>query len=114
MNLAKIGRALRSLQPAHLLVLRIVLALAVSALDCIDEAMPLCLKLLHAVHRAMDGVLTRHPTRSQQRAAGAIVDPPLDRGGFGVPHLFSSMRRRTRMRHIWGFLGTMDSRSIGG
>ena len=58
-NLAKIGHALYRLRPAYALVVRIVLACVVSALDYIYEAMPPCPTCLRRTQRAVDRVLTQ-------------------------------------------------------
>ena len=58
-SLAKIERTLYHLRPAYVLVLRIVLAYVVSALDYVYKAMPPCPTRLRRTQRAVDGVLTR-------------------------------------------------------
>ena len=72
--------------------LRISLAFAVSALECIYEAMMPCPKRLRAVQRAMDCGLTR-ALRVSQKCAGALVCIP-------------SIHRRQTKASIWMMLST--------
>ena len=106
-RLAKMERALYRLRQAYLLVLRIVLAYVVSALDYVYEAMPPCPMCLCRAQRAVDGVLTS-ALRVPRNVPRALRWMPVAGAGFGFPHLYSRMR----LRHKQGFLGAMDSRSV--
>ena len=106
-SLAKIERALYRLRPAYVLVLRIVLAYVVSALDYVYEAMPPCPTRLCHTQRAMDRVLTR-ALRVPRDVPRALLWMPVAGGGFGFPHLYS----RVGLRDVHGFLRAMDSRSV--
>ena len=106
-SLAKVGRALYRLRPAYVLVLRIVLAYVVSALNYIYDAMPPCPTRLRRTQRAVDRVLTR-ALRVPRNVPRALLWMPVPSGGFGFPHLYSRMR----LRHVRGYLRAMDSRSV--
>ena len=106
-SLAKIERALYCLRPAYVLVLLIILAYVVSALDYVYEAMPPCPMRLRRTQRAPDRVLTK-VLWVPRNVPRALLWMPVAGGGFGFPHLYSRMR----LRHVQGFLRAMDSRSI--
>ena len=106
-SLAKIERMLYRLRPAYVLVLRILLAYVISALDYVYEAMPPCPTRLRRTQQAVDRVLTRAP-RVPRNVPRALLWMPVAGGGFGFPHLYSRMR----LRHVQGFLSAMDSRIV--
>ena len=95
------------MRPAYVLVLRIVLAYVVSALDYVYEAMPPCPTRLRRTQRAVDRVLTR-ALRVPRNVPRALLWMPVAGGGFGFPHLYSRMR----LWHVQGFLKAMDSHSV--
>ena len=113
-SVAKIERALYRLRPACVLVLHIVLAYVILALDYVSEAMPPCAMHLRRTQRAVDRVLTRvlRALRNVPKALlwmpKALLWIPVAAGGFGFPHLYSRMR----LRHVQGYLRAMDSRSV--
>ena len=106
-NLAKIGHALYRLRPVYVLVVRIVLANVVSALDYVYEAMPPCPTRLRRTQRAVDRVGTR-ALRVLRNVPRAFLWMPVTGGGFGFPHLYGRMR----LRHVQGYLRAMDSGSV--
>ena len=106
-SLAKIKRALYRLRPAYMLVLRIVLAYVVSALDYVYEALPPCLTRLRRTQRAVDRVLTS-ALQVPRNVPTALMWMPVTVRGFGFPHMYSRMR----LRHVQGFLRAMDSCSV--
>ena len=108
-SVAKIERALYRLRPACVLVLHIVLAYVILALDYVSEAMPPCAMRLRRTQRAVDRVLTR-VLRVLRNVPKALLWMPVAGGGFGFPHLHSRMR----LRHVQGYLRAMDSRSVLG
>ena len=105
-SLAKVGRVLYHLRPAYVLVLRIVLAYVVSALDYVYDAMPLCPTRLRRTQRALDRVLTR-ALRVPRNVPRALLWMPVPSRGFRFPRMYSQMR----LRPIQGYLRAMDSRS---
>ena len=94
-SLAKIACALYRLRPAYVLVLRIVFACVVSALDYVYEAMPPCPTRLRCTQWAVDRVVTR-ALRVPHNVPRHLMWMPVAGGGFGFPHLYSRMR----LRHI--------------
>ena len=106
-SLVKIERALYRVRPAFVLVLRIVLAYVVSALNYVYEAMPPCPTRLRRTQRAVDRVLTRAP-RVPRNVPRALLWMPVASEGFGFPHLYGRMR----LQHVQGFLRAMDARSV--
>ena len=108
-SLAKVRRALYRLHPAYVLVLRIVLAYVVSALDYVYDAMPPCPTCLRRTQRAVDRILTR-ALRVPRNVPRALLWMPVPSGGFGFPHLYSRMR----LRHVQGYLRAMDSQGLDG
>ena len=106
-SLGKVERALYRERPDYVLVLRIVLAYVVSALDYVYDAMPPCPTHLRHTQRAVDRVLTR-ALRVPRNVPRALLWIPATSGGFGFPHLYSRMR----LRHVQGYLRAMDSRSV--
>ena len=106
-SLAKVERALYRLRPAYVLVLRIVLAYVISALDYVYDAMPPCPTHLRHTQRAVDRVLTR-ALRVPRNVPRALLWMPVTSGGFGFPHLYSRMR----LWHVEGYLRAVDSRSV--
>ena len=79
----------------------------VYALDYIYEAMPSHPQRLRKVERALDRILTC-ALRVPRNMPHALLWTSLNRGGFGVPHLYTRMC----LRHVRGFLRAMDSRSV--
>ena len=106
-SLANAERALYRLRPAYVVMLRIVLAYVVSALDYVYDAMPPCPTRLPHTHPAVDRVLTT-ALRVPRNVPRALLWMPLTSGGFGFPHLYSRMQ----LRHVQGYLRAMDSRSV--
>ena len=106
-SLANTERALYHLCPAYVLVLHIVLAHVVSALDYVYYAMPPCPTRLRHTQRAVNKVLTR-ALRVPRHVPRALLYMPVASGGFDFPHLYSPMR----LRHVQGYLRAMDSRSV--
>ena len=106
-SLAKVGRALYRLRPAYVLVLRILLAYVVSALDYVYDAMPPCPTRLGHTQRALYRVLTR-ALRVPGNVPRALMWMLVPSGGFGLSRLYSRMR----LRHVQGYIGAMDSRSV--
>ena len=90
-SLVEVDRALYRLCPVYVLVLRIVLAYVVSALDYVYEAMPPRPTRLRLTQRAVDKVLTR-ALRVPRNVPKALLGMPVAGGGFGLPHLYSPMR----------------------
>ena len=85
-SLAKFERALYQLRPTYVLVLRIVLAYVVSALDYVYDAMPPCPTHLRHTQRAVDRILTR-ALRVPRNVPRALLWMPVASGGLGFPHL---------------------------
>ena len=106
-GLAKIERTLYCLRPASVLVLRMVLAYVISALDCVYQAMLPCPTRLHRTQRAVDKVLSR-ALRVPRNIPRARLCMPIASGGFGFPHLYS----RLHLWHVQGYVKAMDSRSV--
>ena len=106
-RLAKMERTLSDICPACVLVLRIVLAYMVSALDYVYGAMPPCLTRLRRTHRVVDMVLTR-ALWVPRNVPRALLRMLVASGGFGFPHEYSRMR----LRHVQGFLRAMELRGV--
>ena len=106
-SMAKIERALHGLCPAYVLVLRIILAYVISALDYVYVTMPPCPTHVRRTLRTADKVLTR-ALRMPRNVPKALLWRPVAGRGFGFPHLHS----RTCLRHVLGYLRAMDSRSV--
>ena len=106
-SLAKVGRVLYRLRPAYVLVLRIVLAYVVSALDYGYDAMLPCPTRLRHTQRAVDRILTT-ALRVPRNVPRALLWMPVSSGGFGFPHMYNRMR----LRQVQCYLRAMDSRSV--
>ena len=76
-SLAKIEGALYHLRPAYVLVLRIVLAYVVSALDYVYDAMPPCPTRVRHTQRPVDRGLTRAPRVPRNVPRALLWMPPL-------------------------------------
>ena len=92
-NLEKVGRTLGALQPPYLLVLRVLLAFMVSALDYVYTVMPPHRQRPREVQRALDRVLTRALRVPHNVRLASLWTPP-NHSGFGIPYLYTRMRPR--------------------
>ena len=90
-----------------MLVLPIVLAYVISALNYVYEVMPPCPTRLRHTQRAVDRVLAR-ALWVPRNMARARLWMPVAGGGFGFPYLYSRMC----LRHVLGYLRAMDSHSV--
>ena len=104
-SLAKIERAPYRPFPAYVLVLRIVLAYVVSALDYVYKAMPPCPTRLRSTQSAVDKVPTA--AGAAERAHGPSVDARCRRGLRLPPPVQTDAPPACQ-----GFLTAMDSRSV--
>ena len=88
-SLAKIELALYCVRPAYVLVLRIILAYLISALDYVYKAMPLCPTRLRRTQRAVERVLTlalRVPRNGPKALLWMPVQPHASPARSGVSH----------------------------
>ena len=105
-RLRAIHTATRRLRPSFILTLRILLGFAVSQLDYTHDACPPHPPGLQPLQAVLDATALS-ALRAPRSFPKALLYLPLQRGGFGVPHLLP----RLRLRFLLGVLKSLDSRN---
>ena len=105
-RLRAIHTATRRLRPSFILTLRILLGFAVSQLDYTHDACPPHPAGLQPLQTTLDATALS-ALRAPRSFPKALLYSPLQRGGFGVPHLL----HRLHLRFLLGVLKALDSRN---